>query len=106
MSEVAGAAAPFAWSLAIGQAQIAVTYFVTLGTPLGVALAAHIKLLPALVAVYWLGREDWRGGHHFPRYEATMSPTMESTSPDVAGGSRTWSERRRSNAFPMAVIAS
>ena len=52
-------AAPFAWSLAIGQAQIAVTYFVTLGTPFGIALAAHIKLLPALVAVYWLGREDW-----------------------------------------------
>jgi hypothetical protein len=53
-------AAPFAWSLAIGQAQIAVTYFVTLGTPFGIALAAHLKLLPALVAVYWLGREDWR----------------------------------------------
>jgi glycosyl transferase family 87 len=53
-------AAPFAWSLAIGQAQIAVTYFVTLGTPFGIAMAAHLKLLPALVAVYWLGREDWR----------------------------------------------
>jgi hypothetical protein len=52
-------AAPFAWSLAIGQAQIAVTFLVTLGAPWAVAFAAHLKLLPALVAVYWLGRRDW-----------------------------------------------
>jgi hypothetical protein len=53
-------AAPFAWSLAIGQAQVAVTFLVALGAPWAVALAGHLKLLPALVAVYWLGRRDWR----------------------------------------------
>ena len=52
-------AAPFAWSLAIGQAQVAVTFLLALGSPFGVAVAAHLKLLPALVAVFWIGRRDW-----------------------------------------------
>lgn len=53
-------AAPIAWSLAIGQAQVAVTFLVILGTPWGIALAANLKLLPVLVAVYWIGRRDRR----------------------------------------------
>ena len=53
-------AAPIAWSLAVGQAQIAVTFFVIMGTPWGVALAANLKLLPVLVAIYWVGRRDLR----------------------------------------------
>ena len=53
-------AAPIAWSLAIGQAQVAVTFFLILGTPWGVALAANLKLLPLLVAVYWIARRDRR----------------------------------------------
>jgi hypothetical protein len=53
-------AAPIAWSLAIGQAQVAVTFLVILGTPWGIALAANLKLLPILVVVYWIGRHDWR----------------------------------------------
>lgn len=53
-------AAPFAWSLAIGQAQVAVTFLIALGAPWAVAVSAHLKLLPALVAIYWLGRRDWR----------------------------------------------
>jgi Glycosyltransferase family 87 len=53
-------AAPIAWSLAIGQAQVAVTFFLILGTPWGIALAANLKLLPLLVAIYWVGRRDWR----------------------------------------------
>jgi hypothetical protein len=53
-------AAPIAWSLAVGQAQVAVTYLVILGTPWGIALAANLKLLPILVAVYWVGRRDRR----------------------------------------------
>jgi hypothetical protein len=52
-------AAPIAWSLAIGQAQVAVTFLLALGSPLAVATAAHLKLLPALVAVFWIGRRDW-----------------------------------------------
>jgi len=53
-------AAPIAWSLAVGQAQIAVTFLVIMGTPWGIALAANLKLLPVLVAIYWVGRRDLR----------------------------------------------
>ena len=53
-------AAPIAWSLAVGQAQVLVTFLVILGTPWGIALAANLKLLPILVAVYWIGRRDRR----------------------------------------------
>jgi hypothetical protein len=58
-------AAPVAWSLAIGQAQVAVTFLVALGAPWAIAFAAHLKILPALVAVYWLGRRDWRAFGRF-----------------------------------------
>lgn len=49
-----------AWSLAIGQAQVPVTLLMALGSPWALALAAHLKILPALAAVWWLGRRDWR----------------------------------------------
>src|SRR6478752_3286571 len=39
-------AAPFAWSLAVGQAQVAVTFLVALGSPWAIAFAAHLKILP------------------------------------------------------------
>ncbi len=53
-------AAPIAWSLAVGQAQVLVTFFLTIGSPWAVALATNLKLLPVLVAVYWVGRRDLR----------------------------------------------
>ena len=52
-------AAPIAWSLAVGQAQVAVTFLVALGAPWAVALAGHLKILPVIVAIYWIGRRDW-----------------------------------------------
>ncbi len=52
-------AAPIAWSLAIGQAQIVVTFLMILGTPWGIALAANLKLLPLLIAIFWVARRDW-----------------------------------------------
>jgi hypothetical protein len=52
-------AAPIAWSLAVGQAQVAVTFLVALGSPWAIALAGHLKLLPVVVAIYWIGRRDW-----------------------------------------------
>lgn len=51
---------PIAWALAIGQAQVPVTLLLAVGSPWAIALAANLKLLPALVAVYWLGRREWR----------------------------------------------
>jgi hypothetical protein len=52
-------AAPFAWSLAVGQAQVAVTFLLAVGAPWAVAFAAHLKLLPVLVAVFWIVRRNW-----------------------------------------------
>ena len=49
---------PFAWSLAIGQAQILITLFVAIGAPWSVALAGQVKLFPVLAALYWLGRGE------------------------------------------------
>jgi hypothetical protein len=44
----------------IGQAQVIVTLLLLIGNPAAVALATQLKLLPALVAFYWIGRRDWR----------------------------------------------
>jgi hypothetical protein len=52
-------AAPVGWSLVIGQAQVAVTFLMTLGSPLALAVASHIKVFPALAAIFWIGRRDW-----------------------------------------------
>ena len=49
-----------AWTVAIGQAQALVTYLLAIGAPWAVALATNLKLYPALVAVYWVGRRQWR----------------------------------------------
>ena len=57
-------AVPIAWSLAIGQAQVAVTFLVALGAPWAIALAGNLKILPIIVAVYWLGRRDWSAIGH------------------------------------------
>lgn len=53
-------AMPVVWSLVVGQAQVLVTALLVVGAPWAVAFAAHLKLLPALVALYWVGRRDWR----------------------------------------------
>jgi hypothetical protein len=53
-------AAPIAWSLAIGQAQVLVTLFLTIGSPWAVAFATNLKVLPILVAIYWIARRDLR----------------------------------------------
>lgn len=51
---------PIMWSVTIGQAQVPVTFLVALGSPWAIALAAHLKIFPALIAIWWLGRRDWR----------------------------------------------
>ena len=51
---------PIAWAVSIGQAQVPVTWLLALGAPWSVALAANLKILPGLVALYWIGRGDWR----------------------------------------------
>jgi hypothetical protein len=53
-------ALPTAWSLAIGQAQVAVTLLMALGAPWALALATNLKILPVLAAIWWVGRRDVR----------------------------------------------
>ena len=53
-------ALPTLWSLAVGQAQIVVTLLMAFGSPVALALAAHLKVFPALAAIWWLGRRDVR----------------------------------------------
>ena len=53
-------AAPIAWSLAVGQAQVAVTFLLAMGSPWAIALAGHLKILPVIAAIFWIGRRDWR----------------------------------------------
>jgi hypothetical protein len=53
-------ALPILWSLVIGQAQLPVTLLMAIGSPWALALAAHLKVLPALAAIWWIGRRDWR----------------------------------------------
>jgi alpha-1,2-mannosyltransferase len=56
---------PIAWSLSVGQAQSVVTLLLTIGSPAAVAFAGQLKLFPALVALFWLGRRDWRNLRRF-----------------------------------------
>jgi hypothetical protein len=53
-------AMPTVWSIVIGQAQVLVTALLVVASPWAVAFAANLKVFPLLVAVYWLGRRDWR----------------------------------------------
>jgi Glycosyltransferase family 87 len=66
-------AAPIAWSLAVGQAQVAVTFLLALGAPWAVALSGHLKILPVIVVVYWLGRRDWRAVGRFVAWFVGLS---------------------------------
>lgn len=51
---------PIAWATAIGQAQVPLTFLTAVGAPWSIALAANLKLFPALVAAWWIGRRDRR----------------------------------------------
>ena len=50
---------PIGWALSIAQAHIPMTLLMALGQPWSIAIAANLKLFPALIALYWLGRRDW-----------------------------------------------
>lgn len=61
------------WSLAIGQAQVPVTLLMALGSPWALALATNLKVLPALAAIYWLGRRDWHSLSRFMAWVAGLA---------------------------------
>lgn len=64
---------PIAWSLAVGQAQGLVTALLVVASPWAVAFAAHIKVLPVLAALYWLGRRDWVSLGRFAAWAAGLA---------------------------------
>ncbi len=83
---------PLAWSLGIGQAQVLVTLFLAIGSPWAIALATQIKILPALVALYWIGRRDWRSLGEFIGisaallvFQLVLAPTETLDFPKVFG---------------------
>ena len=53
-------ALPTAWALTIGQAQVVVTLLLAIAAPWSIALAAQLKVTPALAVLFWLGRRDLR----------------------------------------------
>jgi hypothetical protein len=65
-------ALPTLWSLAVGQAQIVVTLLMAFGSPVALALAAHLKIFPALAAIWWLGRRDVRSFAWFVAWVAAI----------------------------------
>ncbi len=63
---------PIGWAVSIGQGQVIVTLLLAIGAPWAVALAAQLKLVPALAAIYWLGRRDWRNLGRFVVVSAAL----------------------------------
>ena len=64
---------PIAWSVAIGQAQVPLTFLTALGAPWAIALAANLKLFPALIALWWIGRREWRSLGVFAAWVAGLA---------------------------------
>jgi hypothetical protein len=50
---------PIGWALGVGQAHIPLTLLLAIGQPWSIALAANVKLFPALIALWWIGRRDY-----------------------------------------------
>jgi len=69
---VCALALPIAWSLALGQAQVLITWLVAVASPFSVALAGQLKIFPALVALYFLGRRDWRWLRRFVTWSLAL----------------------------------
>jgi hypothetical protein len=51
---------PVGWALGVGQAQVPLTLLLAIGQPWSIALATNVKLFPALIALWWIGRRDYQ----------------------------------------------
>jgi hypothetical protein len=49
------------------------TLLMAIGTPWSLALATNLKILPALAAVWWLGRRDWSSLARFGGWLAALA---------------------------------
>jgi hypothetical protein len=59
---------PIGWALGIGQAHVPMTLLLAIGQPWSIAFATNIKLFPALIALWWIGRRDWQSFLAFALY--------------------------------------
>jgi hypothetical protein len=50
---------PIGWALSVAQAHVPMTLLMAIGQPWSIAVAANIKLFPALIALWWVGRRNW-----------------------------------------------
>lgn len=50
---------PIGWALSVAQAHIPMTLLIAIGQPWSIAVAANIKLFPALIVLWWLGRREF-----------------------------------------------
>jgi hypothetical protein len=108
---------PIGWSLVIGQAQVPVTMLMAIGSPWALALATHLKLLPALAAVWWLGRGDRRSVGRFLAWlvgltllQLVLEPRGSLAFPgflslEQVGGVRNWSLYAISPVAWLAFVA-
>ncbi len=77
---------PIGWALSIGQAHVPMTLLLLIGSPLAVAVAANLKILPALVALYWIGRRDWRSLGRFAAWCAALGVFQLALEPAATRG--------------------
>jgi hypothetical protein len=77
-------ALPIAWCMVIGQAQVPLTLLVGIGAPWSIALAANIKLFPAVVALWWIGRRDWRSLGQFAGTLAALALIQLALAPQAS----------------------
>jgi hypothetical protein len=110
-------ALPILWSVVIGQAQVPVTLLMAIGSPWSLALAAHLKILPALAAIWWIGRRDWGSLARFAAWSAALAlfqlilePAGSIAFPSVfnlqtVGEVRNWSPYAISPALWAALVA-
>lgn len=63
---------PIGWALTIAQAHAPMAYLLALGQPWSIAVAANLKLTPALIAIWWLGRRDFQSFLAFVVWSALL----------------------------------
>jgi len=64
---------PIGWALAVAQAHIPMTLLIALGQPWSIAFAANIKLFPALIVLWWLGRREFEAVAAFAMWSALFA---------------------------------
>jgi hypothetical protein len=64
---------PIGWALSVAQAHVPMTLLMAIGQPWSVAIAANLKLFPALLGLYWLGRREWESAAAFFVWAALLA---------------------------------